>query len=298
MSSHSRPKTKQKRPLPRYRFVYSPISLSENFPLVGDSFFAQGDAPITFLHGHNCLELGYCYEGAGIFVIGEKVLPFRAGDVSFINPEEFHLARSMTGTQSRWAWLYLDPFRLLQFAPAEFDLLKIRNLAGKSFRNIISPAVDSLVGVLVRQIADELQSHRRGYQMAIKGMVLSLMVRCDRLAPRTNRPTSTNRFLQRVGSALNFIAAKYSQRLSMRECASSCNLSVTHFRRLFRQALGLSPHQYLANLRVRMAATRLHATDDKVLVIGQDVGFPTLSSFNRAFRQVMKVTPRQWRNRR
>ena len=159
MSSRIGSNTKQKRP---YRIVYAPIPLPEHFPLRVHSFFAQDDAPITYLHGHDCLELGYCYEGAGVFVIGEKVLPFQAGDVSFITPSEFHLARSMAGTQSKWAWIYLDPVRLLQASHPEFDFLRVGHLAGKSFRNIVSPQVDPLAGVLVRQIVDELRENRRG----------------------------------------------------------------------------------------------------------------------------------------
>ncbi len=68
--------------------------------------------------------------------------------------------------------------------------------------------------------------------------------------------------------------------------------------KLFRQALGRSPRQYLTELRVRMAATRLHATDEKIVTVANNVGFITLSSFNRAFRQMMKLTPRQWRAQR
>jgi AraC-like DNA-binding protein len=299
MSLHSRSNTKQKRPSRHYRIVYSPISLPENFPLVSDALFEQGDAPITFLHGHDCLEIGYCYEGAGVFVIGEKVLPFQTGDVSFITPEEFHLARSVPGTQSKWAWLYLDPVRLLRVSPTEVDLLRIGHLTGKSFCNIIKPLVDSLLGTLVGQIVEELRENRRGSQVAIRGMVLSLMVRFNRLAPRRLRRVSSglNSSLQRVAPALDFIAAKYADQLSIEECARNCHVSVTHFRRLFRQALGQSPHQYLTELRVRMAAARLHATKDKILIIAEDVGFATLSSFNRAFRQIMNVTPRQWRTR-
>jgi AraC-like DNA-binding protein len=298
MSSRSRPKTKRKRPDPPYQTVYAPVKLPENFPVVGHSLFAQGDAPITFLHRHDCLELGYCYEGAGVFVIGEKVLPFQAGDVSLITPAECHLARSVEGTQSKWAWLYLDPLRLLQALPHEFDFLRTVRLSGKSFGNMISPRADSLVGLLVRQIVDELRDRSPGYQMAIKGLVWTLMVRFNRLAPRRKLPATddTSRNLHRVAPALDLMAANYSTHLSAVELARSCRTSVTHHRRLFREALGKSPHRYLTELRVRMAATQLKATNEKIVVVAGQVGFATLSSFNRAFRKLMKSTPRQWRN--
>jgi AraC-like DNA-binding protein len=300
MSSRSRPIIKQKRLRQPYRIVYVPVLLPKDFPLREDSFFAQGDAPITYLHGHDCLEIGYCHEGAGVFVIGDKVLPFQAGAVSVVTPAEFHLARSLPGTRSKWSWLYLDPIRLLRASPPEIDFLRSDSLAGKSFGNIITPHIDPLAGVLVRQIVEECRSRPRGYRPAIKGLVWSLMVRFNRLAPARVRPGGGDLrdSLQRVAPALDLMAARYADPLSTRDWAHRCHLSPTHFRRRFRQALGQSPHQYLTRLRVRMAAARLQAADEKIVTIAGEAGFATQSSFNRAFRLVMKCTPRAWRRQR
>lgn len=299
MSPRERPKTKQKR-LRQYRIVYAPIQLPDEFPVRAQGYFTQSDAPITYLHGHDCLELGYCYEGAGVFVIGDKVLPFQGGDISVITPSEFHLARSMAGTQSKWAWLYLDPIRLLQPAGEESASLGSGHLTGRSFRNIIRPQVDAPACALLRQVFEELRDRRPGYRAAARGLIQGLLVRLHRLGPKRLRrePSAGNRSMHRVAPALDLMAARYPDRLSIRDWARPCHVSPTHFRRLFRKALGQSPHVYLTELRVRMAATRLHATGEKVLVIAENTGFPTLSSFNRAFRQVMKMTPREWRARR
>jgi len=126
------------------------------------------------------------------------------------------------------------------------------------------------------------------------------MVRINRLGPKRRRsvPTKVNDAIHRVGPALDLIAAKYPQNLPMKEWARPCHVSATHFRRLFRHAIGQSPHQYLTELRVRMGTIRLRTTKEKILTIAEDVGFPTLSSFNRSFRQIMKMTPRQWRTHR
>jgi len=56
------------------------------------------------LHVHDSLEVGYCYDGRGIFVIEDKVFPFSAGDVCVINSSEMHLARSAEGTESHWTF--------------------------------------------------------------------------------------------------------------------------------------------------------------------------------------------------
>jgi AraC-like DNA-binding protein len=284
-----------------YRIVHAPVALPADFPLCVHAIHEQGDRPITWLHVHDCIEIGYCYEGAGIFVIGGKVLPFKAGDVSFITQAEVHLARSVPGTCSRWAWIYLDAFRLLGNLGRENAVLDTTAMAGAAFRNIISPRRDFMVGTLVQELVTELRENHRGYRSVARGLVLVLMARLSRLAPRKRRVEESGvsePALRRIAPALDFMTAHHAGRSDVVAWARRCHVSVTHFRRLFQQALGKSPHQYLIELRTLMAASRLHAGDGKIVDIAHDAGFATLSSFNRSFRRVMGVTPRMWRRQR
>lgn len=294
----------QKRPHRPYQIVHAPIALPGDFPIVSDAPFQQGDAPITLLHGHDCLEIGYCYEGAGIFVIGNKVLPFQTGDVSVITPAEVHLAQSVPGTRSKWAWIHFDPFRLLGVVGRDADVLSTGNLAGTRFRNLITPKRDSFLGPLTRELARELWEHPRDYRTSIKGLVWSLMTRLHRLAPPSTcakRSTSSGKIepaIRRIAPALDLMSESYMLPGDVQAWARCCHVSVTHFRRLFQKAVGKSPHDYLIELRVRMAASRLQATDEKIVNISQEIGFASLSSFNRSFRRVMNTTPREWRMQR
>jgi len=284
-----------------YRIVHAPVALPADFPLRVHAFHEQGDQPITWLHVHDCIEIGYCYEGAGIFVIGGKVLPFKAGDVSFITQAEVHLARSVPGTRSRWAWIYLDVFRLLGNLGRENTVLDTTALAGAAFRNIISPRRDSLVGPLVQELVSELQENHRGYRSAARGLVMVLVSRISRLATRKRRAKESGvseSALRRIAPALDFMAAHLTCPADAVAWARRCHMSVTHFRRMFQQALGKSPLQYLIELRTLMAASRLQAGDGKIVDIAHEAGFATLSSFNRSFRRVMGVTPRVWRRQR
>ena len=293
----------QKQPNRPYRIIHAPVALADDFTIQSFTFDEQGDRPIMCLHRHDCLEIGYCYDGAGIFVIGNKVLPFRTGDVSVITPAEVHLAQSVPGTRSHWAWIYLDPFRLLRVVGKETSSLAMSHLTGRRFHNLIPPQRDSLVGTLVRELVTELREQPRDYRTAVKGLVSSLLVRLQRLAPSRAQADASvvmgiEPAMRRVAPALDLMAESYAHPADVRAWARRCHVSVTHFRRLFRKALGKSPHQYLIELRVLMAASRLQATDGKVVNIAHEAGFSTLSSFNRSFRRVMNGTPREWRSRK
>jgi AraC-like DNA-binding protein len=281
-----------------FEIRYLPIELNPVLPIVVDMDFVQRDAPIHYLHYHQCLELGYCYEGSGVFVVGEKVLSFAAGDVVLINSTEVHLARSAPGTTSRWCWIYLDPLRLVTLVEAQQAVLDPTALAGPGFENVVSPSEDAELGRLVRKMAEELSGQAEGYEWCLQSLVLEFMVHLRRL-PRVRRLSGSavaRRDLERIAPALQMIARDYVKALSLGELARACHVSEPSLRRLFQQAVGRSPRDYWLDMRLRMAASMLRATPKTVLEISQEVGFPTLSSFNRLFRAKYGMTPSRWRS--
>jgi len=233
-----------KRSSPPYRLEYAPIPLPDDFPIIGESPFAQKDNPITFLHLHDHLELGYCFEGSGVFVVEDKVLPFKTGDVSVINNSEMHLASSAAGTISHWSFLTLDPARLIPAPLEEQKYLRVALLAGSSFRNILTPLEYPGLGELVKSIIMELRERHEGYRSAVRAKVWEVMVRLHReIAPHNAPPIPASRhtLMDRVAPALAHVARHYADPLYMDQLARLCHVSETHFRRLMKSATGVSP---------------------------------------------------------
>lgn len=253
----------------------------------------QTDRPITYLHVHDCLELGYCFSGAGIFMIGEKVLPYEAGDVSFINHTEVHLASSAPGNQSEWTWVYLNPIRLVSHPGADVSWLDPTPLCGPDFCNIFSPKQHPDICHVVRRMTEELQAKRLGMESILRALTWELMVLMHRHAPSL-RAGAPRRDYERLAPALQLLAGDYARPLSVGKLARTCGLSESHFRRLFTRTIGRSPRNYWNDLRLRMAASLLRSSGRSVLEISQDVGFETLSSFNRLFKTHFGQSPRAW----
>jgi transcriptional regulator GlxA family with amidase domain len=104
--------------------------------------------------------------------------------------------------------------------------------------------------------------------------------------------------LQRIQKAVAYIANHYTEKIKVMELARLSGLSLTHFRRLFENALGKSPVQYLTQVRVAMASAELKQSRKPISTIACESGFKTLSSFNRHFRKQAGVSPRDWRKGR
>ena len=106
------------------RIAKKPVALPDDFPVHMLGRHSPSTEPIEGLHQHDCLELGFCHEGAGVFIVENKVLPFGAGDVSVINDLEMHRARSAAEALSSWSFVLLDPARLLSATVDEREALR------------------------------------------------------------------------------------------------------------------------------------------------------------------------------
>jgi AraC-like DNA-binding protein len=67
--------------------------------------------------------------------------------------------------------------------------------------------------------------------------------------------------------------------------------------RVFRAAVGTTPHQYLLGARLRRAAALLLDTSHSVTRIAYDVGFEDLSNFVRTFHREVGCSPSVFRKR-
>jgi AraC-like DNA-binding protein len=116
------------------------------------------------------------------------------------------------------------------------------------------------------------------------------------------RGAPSGRILQRIADAVRRIESEDDESpqpdRSLAAFAREAAMSPYHFLRVFRDVVGMTPHQFVLRTRMHRAAVRLKRSDEPVSAIAFDAGFNDLSTFNRRFRRIVGITPTAFRTRR
>jgi AraC-like DNA-binding protein len=96
--------------------------------------------------------------------------------------------------------------------------------------------------------------------------------------------------------AIEYVQAHLEHELLLTEIAAVAQMSPDHFARLFRQATGRTPHQYVVICRIERAKRLLSETEWPIIDIGRQVGFTDQSYFTAVFRKHVATTPKAYRD--
>lgn len=221
----------------------------------------------------------------------EVVQPMRPGGVT-IAPRG-HYGRWRIAGEATVSNIYLGAERL----QASADVLA----EGRAFElldrvNHVDPRLFSIMRMICMEVETPGPHARIFLEEAVDLFCVELLrshSTLGRLALRPLRglaPWQVRRVIAHMQECL-------SREVSLQELADQVGISRYHFCNAFRKATGHAPHEYLTRLRMHAACDLLSRTHLPVVDIAASVGYGTPSAFSTAFRRVMGISPREFRQR-
>lgn len=98
-------------------------------------------------------------------------------------------------------------------------------------------------------------------------------------------------------TALRYMERSFARNITLEELSGICHRTPSYVIRLFKQAFGTTPMQYLQELRLRAAIRYLATTDKPIQEIAEITGFSNLHYFSRMFKKKVGESPSAWRQR-
>ncbi|MEG4970900.1 AraC family transcriptional regulator [Microcoleus sp. B6-A1] len=94
---------------------------------------------------------------------------------------------------------------------------------------------------------------------------------------------------------INYINDYLNRDLHIAELANLVQISPYYFSRLFKQSIGVTPHQYVTKCRIEKAKQLLKRQDLSITYISEQVGFHDQSHFSKTFCKIVGLTPKKYR---
>jgi AraC-like DNA-binding protein len=95
--------------------------------------------------------------------------------------------------------------------------------------------------------------------------------------------------------ARDFMRHAYRRPVNLPDISAQANLSPYHFLRVYKQAYGETPHEFLTRLRIERAKTLLAKGSHNVTEACFEVGFSSLGSFSTLFAHRVGLSPSEYR---
>ncbi|WP_336786205.1 AraC family transcriptional regulator [Paenibacillus sp. MMO-177] len=250
--------------------------------------------------------LVYIQNGRCRFWVDGKPYLFEQGEFCLIQPNSLTALEGLSNTVTPFAHfdLFYNPKREKSFPT------KAGQTVLTAYLHLLQPRLDDLLGLDIPcrlnlrnrskfrdtflrvveywQYRDPIMQLRAQAGM----MELSILLLEDYLAERPSQSISQQ--------TLNWITSYFSlhidQDVRIEDMAKRANLSPSRFNAVFKEQYGVTPHQYLLDMRISHARELLRTTDLSQEQIAAYCGFADVHHFSKSFRKKTGLPPGQYRS--
>lgn len=195
---------------------------------------------------------------------------------------------------------FADEHHPWEYVWAEFDGLKVKEIleaAGLSFdQPLYRSNARDLSQLLMKELLYIAQNGSESPFHLIGHLYLALD--CLIRSSVSRKQLQTGRLQDYyIKEATHFVEQNFQNDISVEDMAAACNLNRSYFGKIFREAVGKSPQEFLIAYRMGKAAELLKLTELSIGDISNAVGYGNQLHFSRAFKKVYGVAPKEWRGR-
>ena len=268
-------------------------------PLYGDTWVRVYGHDQPGLHFHNLMEVGICRYGRGELRTLERTYEYEAGCLSIFPANYPHTTYSYGEEPNFWEYLFFDPKSIVKNLYEQSPVYANEVVNTLNSSAIILPAEDclqltALVDCIINESREKKHFHHAVISHYIKIFLFETMRLHDDMPYYTGGPSKTANADQ-ITAAIDYIMDNLESQIIISDLADVCNMSETHFRRIFEDYVDMSPMNYVNLCRIQKACNMMKQSTDSMNVIAEKCGFTNVSTFSRNFKKFLGITPYQWK---
>lgn len=259
---------------------------------------------MLYTHWHEELEILYICEGGMLLQIDTQSFIVSKGDIILIPPNMIHGALRCSNSPCDFYAIVFHPYFISSALNDNIQQNYIEPFFIKNNKKFYyiegkSEKWDKIIHN-VNAVIESYNSKVFGFELLIKSYILQILFCIIEFHSDKKDDYRKDDILTtlRMRKILAFLDDNYQQPFSLADWASSVDLSKEQFCRIFKKHFYKTPIDYLIHYRISKAADLLIHTDLPIIDIAFETGFESANYFTIAFKNITKITPREFRNRK
>ena len=255
---------------------------------------------MAFLHYHSKIEMGICTEGVGIFYGNNLAESVNPGDIILFLPGRAHYSQNVGEPVCRCRFAYLDAKELLFLIFQENR--RVADLLCDAFSYQVPAVIRKKefphIYTLLHTTLEDIFSNTPDSNLLCALHLSEFLIKIPKTFTKNENSTdNTPNSSDAISVVEAFISSHYYENITSDRLCNICFLSESQLRRRFKATYGVSPMQYLKNLRCNIAGSLLIHTDLPVADIAQKVGYYDVSELYRHFSALFEMSPSSYRQK-
>ena len=242
----------------------------------------------------------YIKKGAGIYLLDGHLRGLSDGDLLFFPPgldysfsshdlgDEYNINISASVLRFDEAWL--DALLGVFHGLSEM-VLNIRNMRSAMY-------VSGLKWMSLSSLMDEIDQCGAASQSCLVMKILEQISDSKDMLPLTSEVKGEEPVGERLTRIRRYIDCNVYRKITLDEIAGYAGMNRTYFCLFFKKHFKISLTEYINSRKVDIASAMLLQTEKPVADIAKECGFTTVNYFNRIFRNIMGISPGEYRNAR
>ncbi len=268
--------------------------IDRNLPVIFHKNLLYRTTGRFICHWHETLEFLYFVKGEAVVYCNSVPIKAKKGDLIIVNSNELHQGESITPVTEYYCFIVDTSF----FKSRNIDSCETKYI-NPIYQNRIlfnnKVEKDKQITHCIKNLIGELENKETGFELGVKAYIfqlLTILLRSHVQKVLTKRECNTRmKNLERFNKVLEYMDQYYSQKISIDSLAAICNISRFHFCRLFREAVGMPPGDYLNELRIRKSEQVMREKGLNVTEAAMACGFDNVNYFSRLFKKYRNITP-------
>ena len=248
----------------------------------------------------NVMEINHCREGReGAKLKNGAYLYLGEGDMSIHMMENCAPVMSFPLKHYRGISVIIDLDKISENPPDSLidtgiDFMSFKEKFCENHTSFIMPAKDE-----IEHVFSELYKVPKGIQKAyfkLKIQELILFLYMIDVSTENQRAQYMAPQVELVKKIHNKLTANLKERPTIEELSKEYLINTSTLKETFKGIYGLPIATYMKTYRIKQAAVLLRQTQDTVADIALKVGYINQSKFATAFREIMKISPTEYRS--